>query len=119
MNKEEITKRYNKLVAEIEDLEIYDGRGEFNGYECDKCGLITVTLYVDKGVTPFVLRCPNCGGSAVHRYTSRSQPPASTRYSPVKRWVRPSLEQLLKMQPATIEHVLNGGLVFEEELKEL
>lgn len=117
MNKEEITKRYNELVSKIETLRIYDGRGEFNGYECDKCGFITVTLYIDKGVTPFILRCPNCGGSAVHRYTSRSQPPANIHYSPVKRWVRPTLEQLLKLNPATIEHVLNGGLVFEEELK--
>ena len=115
MNKDEITKRYNELVSEIETLRMYDGRGEYNGYECKKCGYVTVTLYADKGVTPFVLRCPKCGGNAVHEYTSLTRP----RYSPVKRWVRPTLEQLLKMSPATIEHVLNGGLVFEEELKEL
>lgn len=119
MTNEEITKRYNELVSEIETLRMYDGRGEYNGYECNKCGYVTVTLYADKGVTPFVLRCPKCGGTAMHEYTSRTPPPASPRYSPVKRWVRPTLEQLLKMSPATIEHVLDGGLVFEEELKEL
>ena len=119
MTNEEITKRYNELVSEIETLRMYDGRGEYNGYECKKCGHVTVTLYADKGVTPFVLRCPKCGGNAMHEYTSRTPPPASPRYSPVKRWVRPTLEQLLKMSPATIEHVLNGGLVFEDELKGL
>ena len=119
MNKDEITKRYNELVSEIETLRMYDGRGEYNGYECMKCGYITVTLYADKGVTPFIIHCSKCDGFARHEYTSRNPPPASPRYSPVKRWVRPTLEQLLKMQPSTIEHVLNGGLVFEEELKEL
>lgn len=117
MSKEEITKRYNELVSEIETLRMYDGRGEYNGYECEKCGHVTVTLYADKGVTPFIIRCSKCGGAARHEYTSRSQPPARPWYSPVKRWVRPTLEQLLKMSPATIEHVLDGGLVLEEELK--
>ena len=113
MNKDDVTKKYNKLVSEIETLRMYDGRGEYNGYECEKCGHVTVTLYVDKGVTPFIIRCRKCGGMARHEYTSRTPP----RHSDVKRWVRPTLEQLLEMNIATIKHVLNGGLVFEDELK--
>lgn len=118
METKQITKKYNKLVSEIETIPMYDGRGEYNGYTCKKCGFITVTLYKDKGVTPFVIRCPKCGGSAMHDITSHNPPPyIPEKYSEVKNWVRPSLEQLLKMSPATIEHVLDGGLVFEEEIK--
>lgn len=117
MTQRQIIEKYSKLVAEIETMRMYDGRGEYNGYECEKCGFVTVTLYQDKGVTPFIIRCSKCGGLARHEYTSKNPPPASPRYSPVKKWVRPTLEQLLKMSPATIEHVINGGLVFEEELK--
>lgn len=118
MTQEQIIKEYNRLVSEIESTRMYDGRGEYNGYTCDKCGFITVTLYKAKGVTPFILKCPKCGGTSVHNITSRNPPPyISELYSEVKNWVRPTIKQLLKMHPATIEHVLNGGLVFEEELK--
>lgn len=120
MNTKEIIKRYEKLVSEIETMRIYDGRGEYNGYTCKKCGFVTVTLYTDKGVTPFIIRCPKCSGNAMHDITTRNPPPhIPEKYSDVKKWVRPTLEQLLKMNPATIEYVLNGGLVFEDELKAL
>lgn len=115
---EQIINEYNKLVSEIEQTRMYDGRGEYNGYTCEKCGYITTTLYKDKGVTPFIIKCPKCGGAAMHNITTHIAPPCvPDRYSEVKNWVRPTIEQLLKMPPATIDHVLNGGLVFEEELK--
>ena len=118
MDKEQITKKYDKLVSEIEQLRMYDGRGEYNGYTCEKCGFVTVTLYVDKGVTPFIIKCPKCGGQSTHNITTYNPPPyVPEKYSKVKKWVRPTIEQLLKMEHSTIEHVLMGGLVFEEELK--
>ena len=118
MRTKQIINEYNKLVSEIEQTRMYDGRGEYNGYTCEKCGYITVTLYKDKGVTPFILKCPKCGGTSVHSITSRNPPPYIPElYSEVKNWVRPTIEQLLKMPLATIDHVLNGGLVFEEELE--
>ena len=118
MTTKQIIEQYNRLVSEIEPTQMYDGRGEYNGYTCEKCGFITVTLYKDKGVTPFIIKCPKCGGTAVHKITTRIAPPyVPDTYSEVKNWVRPTIEQLLKMPPATIDHVLNGGLVFEEELK--
>ena len=118
MTQRQIIEKYSKLVAEIETMRMYDGRGEYNGYECEKCGFVTVTLYQDKGVTPFIIRCSKCGGAAMHNITSRVAPPCvPDTYSEVKNWVRPTIEQLLKMPPATIDHILNGGLVFEEELE--
>ena len=96
MEKETIKRKYNELVASLEDAKMYDGRGEYNGYVCEKCGKL-----------------------AMHKITSRNAPPAAPNISEVKNWVRPTLDQLMKMSQATIDHVLNGGLVFEEELKGL
>lgn len=61
MSKDNIAQQYNNMVASIEDAKIYDGRGEYNLYECNKCNNYKVTLYKDKGVTPFIMRC-KCGG---------------------------------------------------------
>lgn len=51
MSKNNIAQQYNSMVASIEDAKIYDGRGEYNLYECNKCNNYKVTLYKDKGVT--------------------------------------------------------------------
>jgi hypothetical protein len=37
MTRTQIIKRYNKLVEEIEDMEIYDGRNTVDQYQCGKC----------------------------------------------------------------------------------
>ena len=57
-----ITKaEYEKKCLEFEEAMMYEGRGEYNGYICEKCGYTVATLYKDKGVTPFVIKCPQCG----------------------------------------------------------
>ena len=97
MTREQIIKEYNRLVSEIEPTQMYDGRGEYNGYTCKKCGYVTVTLYKDKGVTPFIIKCSKCGGAAMHNITSRVAPPCvPDTYSEVKNWVRPTIEQFLE-----------------------
>lgn len=35
MSKDNIAQQYNNMVASIEDAKIYDGRGEYNLYECN------------------------------------------------------------------------------------
>lgn len=61
MSKNNIAQQYNSMVASIEDAKIYDGRGEYNLYECNKCNNYKVTLYKDKGVTPFIMRFYHAG----------------------------------------------------------
>lgn len=112
MSKDEITKKYNALVASIEEAGIYDGRGVYNLYECNKCSNSKVTLYIDKGVTPFIIACDECDGHMSHTKTSRCAPLGGI----VHCWVRPSLEQTLKLSEGLQEHVLNGGLVLREDL---
>lgn len=36
MSKDNIAQQYNNMVASIEDAKIYDGRGEYNLYECNQ-----------------------------------------------------------------------------------
>lgn len=43
MSKDNIAQQYNNMVASIEDAKIYDGRGEYNLYECNKCNNYKVT----------------------------------------------------------------------------
>lgn len=117
MKKKQLSKEeYDKLCKEFEEAKMYDGRGEYNGYRCEKCGYIVATLYKDKGVTPFIIQCPKCKGMSQHVITSHDAPPEQSNISKVKNWVRPTYEQFLKLPPASQEHVMNGGLVFEEEV---
>lgn len=112
MIEEEIEKDYCKLTKEIESMRIYDGRNTVDRYVCEKCGALLHTTYKDKGVTPFVITCPMCGGTMSHSQTFRKEiVPESIE---IKNWFRPTLEQTLKMSDGTIEHILNGGLILEE-----
>ena len=116
MKKKQLSKEeYDKLCKEFEETKMYDGRGEYSGYRCEKCGYIVATYYKDKGVTPFVIQCPNCKGTAQHVITTSESPPDRYNISKVKNWVRPAYEQFIKLSPASQEHVMNGGLVFEGE----
>lgn len=112
MTREQIEKQYNKLTSEIEEKKMYDGRGTVDRYICDTCGHMTHTTYKDKGVTPFVMRCPKCGGDMVHKHTFKKD--TVPDWVEVKNWYRPSLEEVLKMNEGTIEHILDGGLILEE-----
>lgn len=111
MNKEEIEKRYSEMVLTIESANIYDGRGEYDLYECDKCRNYKITLYTVKGVTPFMIRC-ECGGFMQHTKSYRSVPD----YIRVFRWKRPTLEETMILSEGLIEHVLKGGLVLDIDI---
>ncbi len=119
MDKKELKKKYDKLVAEIESARMYDGRNKgVDLYQCKDCGFQFYTRYKDKGVTPFTVRCRNCDhGTAIHEKTITEQT-ASLLGVKVHNWVRPTFEQLLKLSDGAIEHVLNGGLMLEDELEQ-
>lgn len=112
MDKQEIEKRCNKIVADIEKAEIYDGRGVYDLYECENCSNSKVTTYKVKGVTPFVIKCDKCTG--IMRHTKSSRTPFS---EDIHNWVRPTLEQTLRLPQEMCDYVLRGGLIMEEELK--
>lgn len=117
MDKKKLKKKYDKLVAEIESAQMYDGRGKgVDVYVCEKCGKRFYTRYKDKGVTPFTIKCRHCEhGTMMHDQTISEQV-ANVMAFEVHNWVRPTFEQLQKLSDGAIDHVLNGGLMLEDEL---
>lgn len=121
MTEKEMKRQYDELVENIEDARMFDGRGSgVDVYTCDKCGAKFYTQYVHKGVTPFTISCRTCKhGTAVHRNTISLHLWVQLEVVGEKlhNWVRPSFEQLQKLSPGLQWHVLQGGLVLEDELQ--
>jgi len=118
MNKDELKQQYDELVSSIETANMFDGRDKgVDVYVCEKCGSQFYTRYKDKGVTPFTIRCRRdaCAATMIHRITI-SEAQAKNDGLVVHNWVRPTFEQFLKLNEGAQEHVLNGGLMLEEEL---
>ena len=106
---------YNKFCADSESMEVYDGRGKYDLYECESCASHVFTTYADKGVTPFVIRCRKCGGTMKHTRTFNAIPAGED----VVKWVRPTYAQYCELSKQTFgicEHINNGGLVLETNL---
>lgn len=121
MNEIELMTKYKEMVARIKEARMFDGRnGSVDVYVCQKCGRHYHTRYMDKGVTPFTIQCrgKGCNGTMVHEDTI-DEIAAMLEKLTVHNWVRPSLDWLktqLKEHNGVIEHVLNGGLILEDEL---
>lgn len=85
---------------------------KLNAYECDGesfkgtkgCGSYIVTIDRHPGVTPFMLKCGNCGGFA-HSKMYRVQPDLT----PTHEWYRP--EKASDVPLLARDHVAKGGLV--------
>jgi len=106
-----IEERYNKLINDVLTKDFYkvDLTNRVNCYTCSNCKHITKTIDVDSGVTPFLFTCEKC----------KSRNARSSFYANIKQegiptfeWYRPSLEETKLIEgDATIEHILNGGLI--------
>ena len=122
---EELKKKYDQMLKDIETAPIFDGRGGgVDVYICEKCGNRFYTQYTAKGVTPFTIGCRFCKAAIksaimLHRITISYKEWSKLEASGAKlhNWVRPTYEQMIKLSPGTQRHVLNGGLVLEEDLK--
>lgn len=119
LEKLKICSQYKKLVADIEGMKIFDGRGKgVDVYVCERCTGKVLTRYKDKGVTPYVMRCPYCENRVQHVNTISEQEArvlCATENIKVQNWVRPPLQWLLKYKEA-VDYVLDGGLVLEKEV---
>jgi len=113
MTQEEIKKKYKELIDTIDRAEIYDGRGTYDVYICDNPNHRVITTYMDLGVTPFCMACPICGKTMRHEYTLKEKPIGC----PIAEWVRPTIEQSLKLNDSELKHLFNGGLFLKEDLR--
>ena len=115
MEKEEIKSRYENMVKTIETAKMYDGRGTYDLYVCEKFGYQKITTYKDKGVTSFMLKCKNCDGWMQHTNTYQSVPDDT----PVEQFVRPSLDVAYKLTDYQLDHLFKGGLFLESDLPKI
>jgi hypothetical protein len=123
MTKKKLTEEYNKLVAGIEDMEIFDGRGTgVDIYKCNKCKRSLFTRYLDKGVTPFTIGCTCDGGTMLHSATIPEKDAERFGFDVIN-WIRPTLEQTLELNKrkydGAVQHMLQGGMLREDELQDL
>lgn len=107
-----IENEYNQLMYDVKTHEFYTRINLENRFNCYVCGLghITKTKDVDAGVTPFIMKCDECGSEAkstMYRDISPDKPHTGE-------WFRPSLKRVQKMHPWMREHVLQGGLEYRK-----
>ena len=112
MEKKEIIEKYKEMINTINHAKIYDDRGTYDVYVCEDCEHTSITAYTDLGVTPFCMKCPICGSTMIHKQTLKEKYVGI----PIKEWVRPTLEQSLKLNDYQLDHLFRGGLFLKEEL---
>lgn len=102
-----ITKeQYEQICAQFQTAKMYDGRGTLDVYICENCNKVMYSKYIDKGVTPFCIKCERCGSVMLHERTF----PVALFPADIE-WYRPSFEEFQNLALAEKEHVLNGGLI--------
>lgn len=77
-----------------------------NIYRCDACGHSMVTIDREPGVTPFITKCPKCGGEATS-FMYRVPP----NLTPTHEWYRPDQKEFDSLKPASKRHCAQGGLL--------
>lgn len=96
---------------------VFDGENivpiaKVNTYTCDTCNGSIITIDVDEGVTPFMLRCratPKCPGTS--RSALYREVVSDLNFRPHYLWVKPDAAEYEKLNKATQQHVDQGGLV--------
>jgi hypothetical protein len=88
--------------------------GRENVYTCPKCKGYTVTIDIDEGVTPFMLRCRAngenvCDGMATSSFYPQGPRPADIP-PPSWEWYKPTGREYRNLSKGMKEHVDKGGL---------
>lgn len=119
MDRKELKQQYDELLARIKTARMFDGRNKgVDIYVCENCGAQFYTRYKDKGVTPFTIRCRYCGNGTMKHENTITEQFANDVGFEVHNWVRPTFNQLQNLSDGAIDHVLNGGLMLEDELND-
>lgn len=106
--KEEIRK-YKQLLKDKDfNFELVKG---LEIYACQDCTKGVLTYYKDEGIPIGGIKCPFCGGTMHHTYTTMSRPILATEGY----WYRPSLFRFLFTRRSVREQLLKGGLLYKRE----
>ena len=109
-------KEYNDLVKNFETSDYYrniDLENRVNCYHCQKCGHITKTKDIDRGVIPFMRKCEKCNNLTYSSFYEDIAPLQQI----AEEWYRPKYDEYKKMSISTQNHILNGGLVSRKVTK--
>ena len=85
---------------------------KINAYDCAACGGTIITVDIDDGVTPFMITCrakEKCGGNMYSRFYSRTG-----ALLPGWEWYTPTDGEKSKLDPYTLQHVNDGGLLLRQ-----
>lgn len=87
---------------------------KINAYTCEKCARKIITRTADEGVTPFMIPCIHCDGTAQSAFYRVPQ-----HLTPTHEWYKPGPVELTAMQfnaylIDTVEHVKDGGLLMRK-----
>ena len=92
------------------------GHHGVNAYHCEKCGMNTVTIDVDPGVTPMLLGCrrtPGCDGTAVSSGYPVTAPPSHIIAGLEWEWAHPKGFEYARLSPELRQFVDDGGLILQ------
>jgi hypothetical protein len=100
-----------RKVRPVEQLQAFPGEIErYNGYECDTCHKIWITVDIHHGVTPMFTQCfgtEGCHGKGRSLMYPKGEVPA--KYGPpIIEWFKPV--KLGSYSVEMQEHILKGGL---------
>lgn len=95
-----------RVQAYVDNLDLQAGPNRRNSYSCTTCAGTYVTVDIDPGVTPMMMRCyatEGCDGTAQSSWY-KSVPAVD----PTLEWYRP--ETTKGENPAMVDHLRNAGL---------
>jgi hypothetical protein len=103
--------------------------GAINGYQCEDCGKVTMTIHVEEGTTPMFLACraeglepeqSKCKGQAVSLGYPENALPDYLKEALRERgweWHKAGTGELLAMGPEEQSYVKMGGLLLRRITK--
>lgn len=115
-----------RLLLPTEVVNWLEGRPAvplWNGYKCESCGKVIITIDVHRGVTPFTLACrvntAFCKGTMKSfGYPKDGVPPPEEfqqRYKDrVWHWYRPNQAEFIALDFGSMDHVMRGGLLIKK-----
>lgn len=94
-----------------------------NAYFCKECRKVTITVDIDKGVTPSFIVCPHCKKAMASSFMY--QIPGCMYFGEFKNgqmtilpadyeWYKPDEKQTLMLSKSEAQHVFNGGLLMRK-----
>lgn len=102
----------------VEWLDLRPSPPLYNGYKCEGCKRVAITIDVHRGVTPMFKSClvnPEfCKGTMQSMMYPGDGAKPSDEYlegKPLFHWYRPGMQEFITLEQGSKDHVMRGGLL--------